>query len=253
MKIKDLNKTRYNQIWQHTDIQKPQIWSTWKVVKEIIGKRNLEIGPGNFPAIPIKNGYFLDVSQTAVTNLKKTGAKAFLGNVEKIDFPDDFFDSAVAIDVLEHVEDDQKAFSEIVRVLKPRGFFLFSVPLGREKFGEIDRIAGHKRRYEIEELLGLIFQNGFQLVKWRAPSLKYFWVKLLSWAKFPFYQKLLTKTYQSKKSFEFFGLPKFVVNFLIRLAAFVDRLSAPSWQDDLKALRNFKGLEVMILCQKENK
>lgn len=54
-------------------------------------------------------------------------------------------------EVLEHIRDDKKAISEIARVLKPSGFFLFSVPLRMDLYSEIDQIIGHKRRYEIEK------------------------------------------------------------------------------------------------------
>lgn len=249
MKVKDKNKERYNQIWKRSDVQNPAIWSTWPVIKEIIGKKNLEVGPGNYPVIPVENGYFLDISETAVANLQKAGAKACLGSVEKIDSDNSFFDLVVAIDVLEHVDDDHKAFSEISRVLKPKGFFLFSVPLDKKQFSQIDEFAGHQRRYEINELVSLVLKKGFKVVKWRAPSLKYFWLKPL-W-KLPFLGQILIKAYGNKKSFKFFGLPKFFVNFLVRFTAFIDRISAPDWQKDKKSLKNFHGESVMLLCRKK--
>lgn len=231
------------------DVQEPNIWSAWKIIKNIIGERNLEVGPGNYPTIPIKNGYFLDISETAVSNLIKTGAQASLGSVERIDFPSNFFDSVVVLDVLEHVDDDKNAFSEIARVLKPDGFFLFSVPLGKEKFSEIDKVAGHKRRYTISELTVLISKNGLELMKWRAPGLKYWYVGFLG--KLPFFRKMLVRIYSNKKSFRFFGLPKFIVNSLVRLTALIDRASAPKWEKDTKAIENFKGESVMLLCRKK--
>lgn len=83
MKTAINNTVRYNKLWQSTDIQPPEIWSTWRIIKEISGGKNLEIGPGSFPKIPIKNGHFLDISKIAVSNLEETGAGVFLGSAEK--------------------------------------------------------------------------------------------------------------------------------------------------------------------------
>jgi len=252
MKNKDPNKERYNQIWKNTEIQLPEIWSSWKVVKEIIGDKNLEIGPGNYPCVPIENGYFLDISETAVFNLKKIGARAFLGSAEKLPFPNNYFDCVVSLDVLEHVDNDKKALLEISRVLKSGGFFLFSVPLGKEKFSEIDKVAGHKRRYEVENLIILIKEFDFRIIRWRAPSLKYFHLSFI--AKIPIFSRFLMNTmvkiYKNESSRSFFGLPKFIINYLIRFTAFIDRITAPSWCRDRDKLKNFTGEGIMVLCQK---
>jgi len=50
-------------------------------------------------------------------------------DVQNLTFPDQSFDVCTSLDVLEHVPDDDKAFSEIFRVLKPGGHFVFTVPL----------------------------------------------------------------------------------------------------------------------------
>ncbi|MEM8811881.1 MAG: bifunctional 2-polyprenyl-6-hydroxyphenol methylase/3-demethylubiquinol 3-O-methyltransferase UbiG [Pseudomonadota bacterium] len=48
-----------------------------------------------------------------------------VGVGEALPFPDRHFDAVVCVDVLEHVADLQKVISEISRVLKPGGRFLF--------------------------------------------------------------------------------------------------------------------------------
>ncbi|MEC7502227.1 MAG: class I SAM-dependent methyltransferase [Planctomycetota bacterium] len=45
-----------------------------------------------------------------------------------VSIPDAVFDSVIACDVLEHVEDDHRAIREIARVLKPGGFAVLTVP-----------------------------------------------------------------------------------------------------------------------------
>jgi ubiquinone/menaquinone biosynthesis C-methylase UbiE len=50
-------------------------------------------------------------------------------NLESLTFPDGHFDLMITQDVMEHIFDPAKAFSEIGRVLKPGGAHIFSVPL----------------------------------------------------------------------------------------------------------------------------
>lgn len=50
-------------------------------------------------------------------------------DVQNIPFPDASFDVVICNHVLEHVDDDRKAMSELLRVMKPGGFGIFQVPL----------------------------------------------------------------------------------------------------------------------------
>jgi len=50
-------------------------------------------------------------------------------DITQIQFPDDSFDAIICNHVLEHVVDDQKAMSELYRILKPGGWAILQVPL----------------------------------------------------------------------------------------------------------------------------
>jgi SAM-dependent methyltransferase len=50
-------------------------------------------------------------------------------DLQALSYPDESFDLCTSTEVLEHVADDHRAFSELHRVLIPGGFLIFSVPL----------------------------------------------------------------------------------------------------------------------------
>ncbi|KKP37883.1 hypothetical protein A2483_04950 [Candidatus Peregrinibacteria bacterium RIFOXYC2_FULL_33_13] len=52
----------------------------------------------------------------------------FPGKAEKLPFQDNFFDLVVSAWTLEHIEDPEKVFKEIYRVLKPSGKVMFLTP-----------------------------------------------------------------------------------------------------------------------------
>ena len=72
---------------------------------------------------------------------KKLGDKLVNQNLEKLTFPDNTFDIIVTSDVMEHVRLDSNAHREISRVLKPGGFYLFTVPHFRDRYDTFFRVA----------------------------------------------------------------------------------------------------------------
>lgn len=51
-----------------------------------------------------------------------------IGSIESMPLPSDHYDSALSVQVLEHVPDTDTALREVYRVLKPGGIFVLSVP-----------------------------------------------------------------------------------------------------------------------------
>jgi ubiquinone/menaquinone biosynthesis C-methylase UbiE len=60
---------------------------------------------------------------------KKNKIHTYVGKGEKLEFPDEHFDLVICINVLDHVEDAEKCLSEIHRVLKKGGHFVFGQDL----------------------------------------------------------------------------------------------------------------------------
>jgi SAM-dependent methyltransferase len=55
-------------------------------------------------------------------------ATAVQGDVAALPFPDGSFDAVIAAEVLEHIPDDEQAFAEIARIVRPGGRVAVTVP-----------------------------------------------------------------------------------------------------------------------------
>jgi SAM-dependent methyltransferase len=71
------------------------------------------------------------------------------------------FDLVCAFEVLEHIEDDVGALREWGARLRSRGWLLLSVPAYASRWGAADRMAGHFRRYEPQQVKRLLAHAGF--------------------------------------------------------------------------------------------
>ncbi len=71
-------------------------------------------------------------------------------------------DGLLALDVIEHLDDDRAAIGALAKLLKPGGLAVVSVPALPELFSEFDRIQGHRRRYLPETLRAVFAGSGFE-------------------------------------------------------------------------------------------
>lgn len=75
---------------------------------------------------------------------------------------DGSFDAALALDVMEHV-DDRAALSEVHRVLKPCGILILTVPAFPWLWSFRDEAAHHRRRYHKAQLRQLLRNAHFRV------------------------------------------------------------------------------------------
>jgi SAM-dependent methyltransferase len=66
-------------------------------------------------------------------------------------------------DVLEHLDDDRASLRFLFDVLAPGGVLVLTVPAHMFLFGEMDRLACHRRRYSQRELADKLKQAGFEV------------------------------------------------------------------------------------------
>jgi SAM-dependent methyltransferase len=103
----------------------------------------------------------VDLSDQAVDYCRQRGIMgAQLGDVCRLEFPDESFDVVCAVDILEHIEDDHRALTEWKRVLKPDGRIFVFVPAHSWLWSLQDEISGHYRRYTRARLDGVVTSAG---------------------------------------------------------------------------------------------
>lgn len=83
---------------------------------------------------------------------EKTGLEIINGSITELPFGDNMFDLVCAFDVIEHVEDDQLAVSEMKRVAKNNGLLFVTVPAFMSLWSHHDVINHHFRRYKLAEV-----------------------------------------------------------------------------------------------------
>lgn len=75
------------------------------------------------------------------------GVEYVVGRVETAPLVSGLFDVVLALDVLEHLEDDATGLREAARLAKPGGLLLVTVPALPSLWGGQDVISHHQRRY----------------------------------------------------------------------------------------------------------
>jgi SAM-dependent methyltransferase len=107
--------------------------------------------------------YGADISPVATKFCRMRGIKnVTTSDVSKLPYKDSSFDLVSCMDVLEHIENEDKAIREIFRVLKPGGEVLLTVPALPFIFSKHDKAQGHFRRYNIKHLKNILTSAGFE-------------------------------------------------------------------------------------------
>jgi hypothetical protein len=74
----------------------------------------------------------------------------------------DSYDLLCAFEVLEHVERDADTLCAWTKHVRPGGWVMLSVPPFQRRFGLTDRAVGHFRRYEPDQIRGLMVGCGLR-------------------------------------------------------------------------------------------
>ena len=79
--------------------------------------------------------------------------------------PDNCIDTALLLNVLEHIEEDALAVRQLFRFLKPGGIAVIEVPAGPELYDIYDELLMHYRRYKMSGLRRLFLDAGFSVLR----------------------------------------------------------------------------------------
>jgi len=142
-----------------------------------LGDHVAEIGAGmgNFSLLLLEKGIqrlvAFEPSENMYPYLEKRlspypCAEAFHGFFkDKLSEHRDYFDSAVYVNVLEHIEDEKKELTCALSSLKDNGFLCIFVPALSWLYSEVDRELNHYRRYHKKEIKHLLESAGFKILK----------------------------------------------------------------------------------------
>lgn len=176
----------------------------------------LDIGSGIAPMAPSGTRVLLgDCSLTAMSVMRREGYLSAVLDIRNLGIKTGAVATVVCSEVLEHIDDDHRAITEIHRVLHPDGRLILTVPLHRHYWGRDDEIAGHHRRYVPGTLTGVLRSYGFEVL--RADKVGSLFERLLTLT-------ITVAFVKSDKSIPSFGSPfmSFFILFNRLVAAFLD-------------------------------
>lgn len=106
----------------------------------------------------------IDVDARPVAMAQTRGYDVRVGDATHgIPFPDNSFALVTALDVIEHVSDDESILREAHRVLRPGGSLAITTPAFQWLWSHNDLLNGHKHRYTPRELRERIERAGFRI------------------------------------------------------------------------------------------
>lgn len=130
--------------------------------------RGLDIGSaagGNTAVLRARGWQALavDYSALAAQIAHTRGVNVMRADMRQLPVKSGTCDLVIAMDVLEHVEEDGLAAAEIARALRPGGTAFITVPCDMALWSAHDEAVGHVRRYTRATLAGLVKGAGLTI------------------------------------------------------------------------------------------
>ena len=121
----------------------------------------------------------LDISGRSLERLDRPGRELIQADLtQPIPANAERYDAVMALDVIEHLDDDGRAVATLARLTKPGGVVIVGTPALPELFSEFDAVQGHRRRYlpgslrQAFEGSGLLVEQILWWGSWMVPLLK---------------------------------------------------------------------------------
>lgn len=154
-----------------------------KIIASVIDGLNLEsnskimdAGCGNGDNLEFLSKYGELIAIEREDNALARAQSRQIGKVVKGELPDNFpsdinkeNDLIVLLDVLEHIDDDEKSLSMLKNWAKNNAVLLITAPAYQFLWTRHDELHHHKRRYTVGQLKKIIEKNG-----WKVKYISYF-------------------------------------------------------------------------------
>lgn len=124
------------------------------------------------------------------------------------------FDTIVCLNVLEHIEDDLRALTQMYELLVPGGRLVLLVPAFQVLYGSVDKALGHYRRYTRRDLLPTMQRAGFAIEN-------SFYMNVIGMAGWFWNNRIIKRTEESGKQIGVFD------RYIAPLAELTERLVPP--------------------------
>lgn len=171
-----MNVNEYEKMYK---IEATHWWSVGKrrIIQDIMTKLNantgkiLDLGCGTGFTMEMFKNYGrvtgVDNSEHALKFSKLRGQFRLIqaDMAQQLPFKQNKFDTVLAFDVLEHLEDDASVMNELYRVCKKGSYLIITVPAYQFMWSKHDESLHHKRRYSKKALRKAVQDAGFTLKK----------------------------------------------------------------------------------------
>ena len=156
----------------------------WQIdmVRPQCGRRVLELGPGmghfaaELDALGLDRLVLADTEEYALERLRRIYANRDDVDVVQLEVPGPVdigepVDTIVAMNVIEHIDDDTGAIRDLATALVPGGRVVIWVPGYPQLYGEFDRKVGHVRRHTPKSLREHVGRAGLDVEVCRPVNL----------------------------------------------------------------------------------
>jgi SAM-dependent methyltransferase len=75
------------------------------------------------------------------------------------------FDIVIALDVIEHITEDERVLVQLFDTIRPGGGCVLTVPQHQWLWSEVDEFSHHRRRYSRRDLLEKVRRAGFEILR----------------------------------------------------------------------------------------
>lgn len=95
----------------------------------------------------------------------RRGVLSFCASIEQLQLPNSSLENVSMLDVLEHLDDREKALAEVHRILIPNGRLVLTVPAITSLWNQSDVDGGHYLRYNKRSIKKELESNGFEVIR----------------------------------------------------------------------------------------